>query len=381
VSVRGQAGSGIVPGAWTGVLLALAGGACGHGGGGVPPHSDPFPLPIPKIDVHTHLDPRAIGVALAIFDEHGIGTAINASGGMPGEGLEAVVAAARSTNGRIHVLCNLDWSRAEEAGFGEWAAGVLERAKAAGAIGLKVPKALGLGYRLSDGTPLGVHDPRLDPVFEKAGALGMPVLIHTGDPRAFFEPATRDNERYEELSVHPDWSFADRTLFPSFAELLASFERRVARHPRTTFVGAHFGNAAEDPDFVGRMLERHANYFVDTAARVPEIGRHDPARIRRFFERWQDRILFGTDLGVGRRGLMLGSPGASPPTQGDVRRFFDAHWRYFETAERRFAHPTPIQGRWTIDGIDLPRSVLEKVYRGNAARVFGIPAPTSLAPH
>jgi len=378
--VRGQAGSAVVPGPWAGVGLALV-CACGSGEPARGPTPDPFPLPIPKIDVHTHIDPRATGIALAIFDDHGIGTALNLSGGMPGEGLEEVVAAARSTNGRILVLCNLDWSRALEPGFGEWAQGVLERAKAAGAIGLKIPKALGLGYRLPDGSLLAVDDPRLDAVFEKAGALGMPVLIHTGDPRAFFEPATRENERYDELSVHPDWSFADRTLFPTFGELLASFERRVARHPGTTFVGAHLGNAAEDPDFVGRMLERHRNYFIDTAARVPEFGRHDPVRMKRFFERWQDRILFGTDLGVSRRGLMLGSPGREPPTRDDVRRFFDAHWRYFETSRRAFAHPTPIQGAWTIDGIDLSREVLEKIYRGNAARVFRIPAPTTLAPH
>jgi predicted TIM-barrel fold metal-dependent hydrolase len=125
---------------------------------------------------------------------------------------------------------------------------------------------------------------------------------------------------------------------------------------------------------VGALLDRYPNLYVDTAARIPEMGRHDAARMNALLTRHADRVLFGTDLGVGEEpgDLMLGSTGASPPTDADVERFFASTWRYFETRDRGFDHPTPIQGSWTIDGVGLPREALEKIYAGNATRLLGI---------
>ena len=152
----------------------------------------------------------------------------------------------------------------------------------------------------------------------------------------------------------------------------------MARHPRTTFIGVHFGNDPEDPVRVGQMLDRHKNLVIDTAARVPEIGRvdanHDSDRMRAFFYKYKSRILFGTDVGVGvdPDDLLLGSTGATPPGPEDVERFFTSTWRWFETRDKAIPSPTPIQGRWTIDGIGLGRDVLEAVYHGNAERVLGV---------
>src|SRR5438552_14848630 len=97
--------------------------------------------------------------------------------------------------------------------------------------------------------------------------------------------------------------------------------------------------------------------------------------MRRFFIQFQDRILFGSDLGVGPEGLTLGSGGDQPGTRPESRVFFDRHWAYFETQAQRMPHPTPIQGRWTIDGIGVPQLVLEKLYSRNAMRVFAIELP------
>ena len=120
------------------------------------------------------------------------------------------------------------------------------------------------------------------------------------------------------------------------------------------------------------MLDSYPNLYIDTAARVPEIGRQDAARMRRFFEKYQDRILFGTDLGIGptQEDMMYGSNGSEPPTLADERRFFLSTWRYFETQDKQIALPTPIQGRWSIDGIGLPEPVLRKLYFENAARLL-----------
>lgn len=328
----------------------------------------------PVFDVHTHIDPAATRRALAMFDARNVRYAINLSGGLPGEGIEEALAQQRESGGRIIPFCMIDWRDAAGPAWVARGVATLEACARLGVRGWKIPKVLGLYAGDEGGQRLRVDDPRLDPLFERAGQLGLVVLIHSGDPRAFFEPATPANERWDELRAHPRWSFAD-PMYPRWTEILTEFETRVLRHPRTTFIGAHFGNAAEDPDRVERLLERAANYYIDTSARVPEFGRHDPARMRRFFVRWQDRVLFGTDLGVGAapEQLMLGSTGENPPTEADVTRFWTATWRYFESVERRIEHPTPIQGRWTIDAVGLPPEVLRKVYGANAARLFRVP--------
>ena len=142
-------------------------------------------------------------------------------------------------------------------------------------------------------------------------------------------------------------------------------------------------NSPEDLEVVDALLKRYPNVVVDISARVPEIGRHDPEAVRAFFIEHQDRILFGTDLGLSRRGLMLGSTGNDPPGLDDVKPFFDAHFEFLETRTRDLRHPTPVQGDWSIDGIGLPPEVLRKIYRDNALRVLrftGPPGPSSAAP-
>ncbi len=352
------------------------------------------PADLPRIDLHAHLGGvRSHRRALELGDRYGIDTFVNLSGEPPGrkcrgkdgpiDCLSAQVVLARST-GRVVVFTQPPWEEVRGGpGYGERMAAALELAKQRGAVGLKIAKVLGLGLPTPDGKrALPVDDPSLDPLWRKAGELGMPVAIHTGDPKAFWQPVTPANERWDELSAHPGWAYADaegKTAegLPTWEALYSGFERLVLRHPKTVFIGVHFGNDPEDPKRVARLLERAPNFYIDTAARVPEIGRHDAAEMRKFYERWQDRILFGTDLGVGDapEDLMLGSTDGKEPGPADVERFFVQTFRYFETRERAFEHPTPIQGRWRIDGVGLPRDVLEKVYYRNAMRLLGLPAP------
>jgi hypothetical protein len=337
---------------------------------------------LPRIDVHTHIGLEMVRETLAIMDENRISIALNASGGVPGGGLERSLEIATETHGRIRPYCNFSFRGFEDPDFAERTRAILRTCKESGAVGLKLFKSVGLGIVLADGTLLPVDDPRLDVLFETAGELGLPVLIHSGDPQAFFRPPTPDNERYEELEAHPSWSFYGARPdghgnWPSWEEVFSQFERRVARHPNTKFLGAHFGNAPEEPDRVRAMLDRYPNFYVETGARIPEIGRHDPERMHDFFVRYADRILFGTDLAVTPDGLTLGSSGRDPDPPERVPAFFASHWRYFETDARAMAHPTPIQGNWTIDGIGLPPEVLEKLYYRNAMALFGLPAPTT----
>jgi predicted TIM-barrel fold metal-dependent hydrolase len=340
-----------------------------------PPAGSLYPR-IPRIDVHVHVHPGMARQAMAMLGKHHVHVALNASGGAPGMGLEESLQAAQHTHGQLRPYCNLPFGAVEAPGFAERAIALLEHCKAAGAVGLKVGKGLGLGVELADGSLLRPDDARLDPVFEAAARLGLPILIHVGDPQAFFEPPTPANERHEELRAHPSWSFhglrPNGAPWPRWEELFEQYRARVRRHPDAVFVGAHFGNAPEEPERVAQMLDENPRYVIETGARIPEMGRHPPDRMRKLFIKYQDRILFGTDVQMGPWGLVLGSSGADPDRPERVRPFFFAHWRYFETSDRGFPHPTPIQGAWTIDGIGLAPPVLEKIYWRNAARIYNI---------
>jgi predicted TIM-barrel fold metal-dependent hydrolase len=207
-----------------------------------------------------------------------------------------------------------------------------------------------------------VDDPRLDPLWAKAGELGVPVLIHTADPVAFFQPLDENNERWEELQAHPDWHFGTPE-FPDHDTLLAQCNRVIERHPNTTFIGAHLGNYPENLAYVDDCLERYPNFYVDTAARIGEFGRHPTEETRAFFLKHQDRVIFGTDL-------TLGWEAFEGVDMADTKHFYDTHWRFFETAERQIDHPFPIQGRWKVDAVGLPKEILEKLYFRNAQRLI-----------
>jgi len=334
------------------------------------------------IDVHTHVDPTPEGLsqAIRIMDAVGIGVALNLSGGSvtragrPASDFEETKRVTdRLSPGRFLESMNLDYSNWDAPDFAQQAVAQVEEGARQGAAGFKEFKRLGLSLRDGRGALIKVDDPKLDPMWKRLGQLGMPVSIHVADPKAFWSPYDPSNERWTELRDHPRWWFGDPKRFPPREELLSALERVIARNPGTTFICVHFGNNAEDLDWVDAQLDAHPNMMVDIAARVPEIGRHDPAKVRALFIKHADRILFSTDFQVYDR-MTLGSGGSGPPpSEADAIDFFRKHWRFFETADRDFAHMTPIQGDWTISAIDLPAGVLEKIYFSNAERLFARP--------
>jgi predicted TIM-barrel fold metal-dependent hydrolase len=223
-------------------------------------------------------------------------------------------------------------------------------------------KTLGLFLRGRDGKLVKVDDRRFDPMWETCGALRLPVAIHVADPVAFFTPIDSRNERFEELNNHPDWSFYGKD-YPGFAEILEARNRMIARHPKTQFIVLHVGNHAEDLADVAAMLDRFSNTSVEIAARIGELGRQ-PRTARRFFERYQDRILFGTDAIPN---------GKETPQQVFGDELYRIYFRFLETEDEYFDYapaPVPPQGRWRIYGLGLPEAILRKVYHDNAARLL-----------
>lgn len=300
-------------------------------------------------------------------------------GARRGTRVESLKAASKHP-GRIANFANIDWSGMDDEEWANKAVQELTIAVEYGFAGLKVSKALGLGVPDKTGALMAVDDPKLDPLWKAAGDLGIVVGIHTGDPKAFFEPPGPENERHAELSHAPSWSFHGDE-FPSREELLAARDRLIAKHPNTTFMLLHFANNPEDIDYVDRLLTEHPNVLVDVAARLGEIGRHERGRVRELFQKHGDRILFATDFQMsmqvtGQRGRMrvtLGSVSESPPGTDDISPFYQKHFDYFEGNGEPIAHPIPIQGDWKINPIGLSESSQKKLYFENAEREIFAP--------
>ena len=338
----------------------------------------------PAIDFHAHLgrwlDPDGDWVAadlagrrhdawavepeayLELCDRHSIEATVNLDGGWDAE-LEANLERLdRAHPGRFLTFCQLDWTLAAAGDdFGERLAESLRRSADAGARGLKVWKTLGLGFRDAAGELLLPDDERAAPVFAAAGELDLPVLIHTADPPALFDPVDRHNERLEELLAHPEWSFCGPG-FPSHGRLMESFEALVAAHPRTTFVGAHLAGNAEDLAWLGSLLDRLPNLHVDISARVSDLGRQ-PRAAQRFVDTHRERILFGSDL--------------LPPSDAGMTRIF----RFLEASDEAYEYAgdevPPPAGRWAISALGLSDESLRAIYADNARRILGQPERSS----
>ncbi len=221
-----------------------------------------------------------------------------------------------------------------------------------GARGLKLTKELGLLHRDANGDLINIDDPRLGDIWETAADLGIPVLLHQSDPAGFFHPTTPENEHFSTLDKYPAWSFAD-AKFPRKEEILQRRDNLVNRHKRTTFILAHMANWPENLAYVSRLLDDNPNVYIDFSARIDELGRQ-PYTSRELLIKYQDRILFGTDM---------------PATAEMYRCYF----RFLETFDEYFFTPdydgTFGRHRWGICGIGLPADVLAKIYHANAMRI------------
>jgi predicted TIM-barrel fold metal-dependent hydrolase len=312
----------------------------------------------PVIDVHNHVNDARSSAreqippaeVLRIMDAANIHQIVILTGAW-GERLQSVVdRMVKPYPDRFRVFTQIDWSKIDDPDFSRKMVEQLDDAVERGARGLKVLKKLGLGVRDKTGKLVAVDDPRLDPIWEECGRLGIPVSIHVSDPEAFFLPVDGSNERYEELIHNPDWSFYG-SQFPTKQAILDARDRMFARHPHTTFTALHVGNWPENLDYVSALLDRLPNVMVEFGAREAELGRQ-PRRARKFFLDYQDRIMFGTDM---------------TPSEGLYRNYF----RWLETDDEYFDYwGHPEQGRWEIYGLGLPDEVLKKVYHLNAQRIF-----------
>ena len=311
----------------------------------------------PAVDFHGHprrfSTPEALAELGAALDALNI-RVIVAANNVSGEELREAVAAIRASpmRDRVRVMAGIDF---DDVGPG-WAARAVARLEAdaaAGAVAIgEVSKRLGLGYTKADGSRLRIDDPDLDPIWEAAARLNLPVFIHTADPAEFFEPFDYTNERWLEQALFPNRRYP-QDEYPSFEQLIEERDNLFRRHPNTTFVTAHLGWQANDLGALGRLLDELPNVHTEIGAVLYDIGRQ-PRAAHDFFVRYQDRILFGKD--------------SFQPIE------YPYYWRVLETADEYFDYYRDYHAFWKLYGVDLPDDVLRKLYYANAVRLMpGMP--------
>lgn len=258
-----------------------------------------------------------------------------------------------------------DLSVVGHAGFEAQLEAKLRAAAAAGAVGVKVWKNLGLHLRDSKGHRVAVDDARLDVLWDTAADVGLPIAIHVGDHPLFWQPLTPSNPRYQELVDHPEFYYGNGG-FPELAQIHHELEAAVAAHPGTTFIGLHFGCFMSWSE-MRRMFDTYRNYNVDTATALCDMGHPDSVQtVRQLLVDHPDRILFGSDLIRTNDWFM--------PDDTPIDCYYHRHWRVFETDETQLTMPLTIQGDWTLEGLDLPVDALQAIYRDNALRLFNFSA-------
>ncbi len=307
----------------------------------------------PFVDAHGHLrggDPARIDQMVKTMDELNMATFVNLSGGS-GEGLKANMAATKGRYpGRFVAYANVDFSGIGQPGWGEKAAAQLEADVLAGAQGLKIYKNLSMFQTDSDGKRVAADDPRIDPVWAKAGELGIPVLIHVGEPSPFWDPWDEHNERWLELKMFPRRRRDDPARFASFEQTMGEQHNLFRNHPDTIFINAHLGWLGNDLARLGKLLDELPNVYTELGAVLAELGRQ-PITGAAFMEKYQDRVLMGKD--------------SWDPIEG-----YHVYFRVLETRDEYFDYYRKRHAHWKMYGLGLSDEVLEKIYFRNALEII-----------
>jgi uncharacterized protein len=319
----------------------------------VPQHLVPR-AKFPVVDIHGHPPringPDAVNTVGDTMSPLNIQVMVNANANASADITPALAAIAASRyKNRMVMFTSLDL-RNVGPGSGQKIAAQLEADVKAGAMGVgEIMKSFGLTIRKTDGTRLKLDDPELAPVWEKAADLNIPVFIHVADPSEFFKPLDFTNERWLEQALYRDRRYQDRSRFPDFEELMAERDRLFARHKRTTWILAHLGWHANDLARLGKLFDANPKLYSEVGAVLYDIGRQ-PRNARAFFEKYQDRLLFGKD--------------SYQPDE------YPYYWRVFETDDEYFDYYRDYHAFWKMYGAAFPDQVLKKLYYQNALKIL-----------
>jgi len=313
----------------------------------------------PFIDVHNHqfnMGDIVLSRLVRTMDSMNMAYLINLSGsGWGPQSVKDLVLSSSIKNinenypDRFGVFVNIDFESIDDPDYALTQTNIIRDAVNQGAIGLKVYKSLGLTNKDKFGNRIAVNDPRLDPIWEVCGELNIPVLIHSAEPSLFWEPKDKYNERWLELKLKPGRYRGDSDFYLSFEEILAEQHSVFAKHPNTTFINAHMGWMANNLDRLGKHLDQYPNVMTEMGAVLAELGRQ-PITARKFMIDYQDRVMFGKDA--------------------HFKEEYYVYFRVLETSDEYFDYYRKYHGHWKMYGMNLPDSVLKKIYYENALKLF-----------
>ena len=305
----------------------------------------------PFIDVHNHqfaMPIQDLDKLVGEMDSLNMAVMVNLSG-FRGKYLEWSLDNVKNSNpNRFILFLNIDFEKLDDAGWPEETLKMMEEGVKQGVRGLKVYKTLGLDETDNEGHRIAIDDPRLDPVWAKCGELGIPVLIHSGEPNSFWNPKDKHNERWLELKRHPG-RYRSADDYPSFEQVMAEQHRVFRKHPGTKFINAHLGWFGNDLERLGKLLDEMPNVYTELGAVLAELGRQ-PRFARQWLIRYQDRVMMGKD-------------------SYNVKEYY-TYFRVLETDDEYFDYYRKYHAHWKMYGLALPDSVLKKVYFKNALRVI-----------
>jgi predicted TIM-barrel fold metal-dependent hydrolase len=303
------------------------------------------------IDVHNHqwgMRAKDLDELVHVMDTLNMKVMVNLSGGN-GAGLKSMADDVKQNfPNRFIIFANLDFSGIGNNGWTEETVAQLKTDVANGAKGLKIFKDLGFSVKDNTGKRVTVDDPRLDAIWETCADLNIPVLIHTADPKSFWDPVDEHNERWLEIVSHPRRQRDDKNPAP-WQTLIDEQHRMFKKHPRTKFIAAHFGWYANDLSSLAKLLVDMPNVYTEFGAVIAELGRQ-PKAARAFFEKFQDRILFGKDSWV--------------PSE------YTTYFRVLETGDEYFPYHKKYHAFWKMYGMELPDNILKKIYYQNAIKII-----------
>ncbi|MDX1362840.1 MAG: amidohydrolase family protein [Arenibacter latericius] len=305
----------------------------------------------PFIDVHGHqynMPTQDLAPLVADMDKLNLAIMVNLSGGSGVPLQKSLENVKNNYPNRFAIFANVDFEGVGSPNWTEKAVAQLEEDIKNGAKGLKVYKSLGLRNKDITGKRLAIDDPRLGPIWEKCGELGVPVLIHSADVKAFWDDIDSDNERWLELKTHPRRKRSNTNPAP-WEQIISEQHNIFKNHPKTTFINAHMGFYANDLATLGSLLDQMPNMYVGIGAIIAELGRQ-PRNARKFFIKYQDRILFGKD--------------SWKPEE------FPTYFRVLESDDEYFPYHKKYHAFWAMYGMDLPDDVLKKVYYKNALKLI-----------
>jgi len=305
----------------------------------------------PFIDVHNHqwtMPVQDLDKLITEMDSLNMGVMVNLSG-FRGKYLEwSLDNVNKNYPNRFILFLNINFENLDDAGWPNETLAMMDEAVKQGVRGLKVYKGLGLTDKDNEGNRIAIDDPRLDPIWAKCGALGIPVLIHSGEPASFWNPKDKHNERWLELKQEPS-RYRDPAKVSPFEQVMSEQHHVFRNHPETKFINAHLGWFGNDLDRLGKLFDELPNVYSELGAVLAELGRQ-PKSARSFLIKYQDRIMFGKDT-------------------YKMQEYY-TYFRVLETGDEYFDYYRKRHAHWKMYGLELPDSVLRKVYYENALKVI-----------